>query len=79
MIRAAIYTRFSTQMQSSASIADQIRLCRERAVRDGWEVCQTFEDRAISGASLLRPGLQGLIAGPLRTASTSWSQRLSIA
>ncbi len=63
MIRAAIYARFSTQMQSSASIADQIRLCRERAVRDGWEVCETFEDRAISGASLLRPGLQGLIAG----------------
>ena len=36
MTRAAIYARFSTQMQREASIEDQVRLCRERAERDGW-------------------------------------------
>lgn len=61
MTRAAIYARFSTQMQSQASIEDQTRLCRERAEAEGWRVAELFEDRALSGASLLRPGLQGLI------------------
>ncbi len=63
MTRVAIYARFSTEMQREASIEDQIRLCRERADREGWRIVETFTDRAISGASMLRPGLQGLIDG----------------
>ena len=59
MTRAAIYTRFSSHMQREASIEDQERLCRERAEREGWEVAALFADRALSGASMLRPGLQG--------------------
>ena len=61
MTRAAIYTRFSSRMQREASIEDQERLCRERAEREGWEVAALFADRALSGASMLRPGLQALL------------------
>ncbi|UWQ60411.1 recombinase family protein [Leisingera caerulea] len=60
MTRAAIYARFSSQMQREASIEDQLRLCRERAASEGWRVADNFSDRAISGASMLRPGLQAL-------------------
>lgn len=34
-LRAVIYARFSTDMQRDASIDDQIRSCREHAVRQG--------------------------------------------
>lgn len=60
MTRAAIYTRFSSQMQREASIEDQLRLCQERAECEGWRVADNYSDRAISGASMLRPGLQAL-------------------
>ncbi|ARE85368.1 resolvase [Roseovarius mucosus] len=61
MIRAAIYARFSSQMQSEASIEDQLRICRERAAREGWTVTEEFSDMAISGASMQRPGVQRLL------------------
>ncbi|MCE5974928.1 recombinase family protein [Sinirhodobacter sp. WL0062] len=61
MTRTAIYARFSTQMQREASIEDQVRLCQERATREGWTVTEVFSDMALSGASMLRPGLQGLL------------------
>ena len=55
-VRAAIYARFSTDMQRDASIEDQLRTCRARAKAEGWTVVETYADRAISGASALRPG-----------------------
>src|SRR5829696_8148901 len=39
----------------------RLRLCRERLERDGHSLVQTYVDRAQSGASMLRPGLQALI------------------
>jgi DNA invertase Pin-like site-specific DNA recombinase len=65
MMRTATYARFSTQMQREASIEDQERLCRERAEREGWQVIASFADRAVSGASMMRPGLQALIEGAM--------------
>jgi site-specific DNA recombinase len=62
-MRAAIYARFSSALQSDASIEDQYVMCRERADREGWHVVARFEDRAISGASMVRPGLQALLEG----------------
>lgn len=57
MIRAAIYARFSSDLQNDRSIDDQIALCREVCGREGMSVVSTFEDRAISGSSALnRPG-----------------------
>ncbi|AML51940.1 recombinase family protein [Falsihalocynthiibacter arcticus] len=60
-LRAAIYARYSSDMQNAASIEDQIRLCRIHAEREGWEIVGSYEDRAISGASILRPGIQKLL------------------
>src|SRR5271154_2607906 len=62
MMRVALYARYSTDLQREASIEDQFRLCRGHAERQGWAVVDSYSDRAISGASMLRPGLQDLIA-----------------
>jgi DNA invertase Pin-like site-specific DNA recombinase len=62
MPRAALYARYSSDLQSAASIADQFRVLRERAARDGFEIVAEHSDAAISGASMIgRPGLQCLL------------------
>ncbi len=62
MTRAALYARYSSDAQNASSIADQFRLCREQAEREGWIVGGTYHDAAISGASVtLRPGVQALL------------------
>ena len=61
MPRAALYARYSSENQRDASIEDQLRLCRLHAERQGWTIGDSYTDRAISGASLLRPGIQELI------------------
>ncbi|MCI4590423.1 recombinase family protein [Sphingobium sp. BYY-5] len=62
MNRIALYARYSSDQQSAASIEDQLRICRERAEREGWHVVHSYEDAAISGASMiLRPGIQSLV------------------
>ena len=60
-MKVAIYARYSTDMQSDASIEDQIRQCQEFASREGWQVHNCYTDHAVSGASLMRPGIQMLI------------------
>jgi site-specific DNA recombinase len=60
-LRAAVYARYSSDLSRDASIEDQVRLCRAYAERAGWQVAQVFEDRAISGASAIRPGYQRLL------------------
>ena len=62
MPRVALYARYSSDNQRDASIEDQLRQCRERAAREGWTVAETYFDRAISGASLIRSGIQSLLA-----------------
>ena len=66
MTRVALYARYSSENQRDASIEDQLRLCRLHAERQGWRVIDSYADRAISGASLLRPGVQQLIADAMR-------------
>jgi site-specific DNA recombinase len=61
MTAAAICARYSSDNQRDASIEDQIRLCEERAKREGWAVRQRYTDHALSGASLMRPGIQMLL------------------
>jgi len=62
MTRVALYARYSSDSQRDASIEDQLRQCRERAAREGWTLVETYSDRAVSGASLIRPGIQSLLA-----------------
>ena len=80
-MQAVIYARFSSQLQREASIEDQVRLCQERANREGWQVKEVFSDIAISGASMARPGLQALLdraaSGMLRIVLTEALDRLS--
>ena len=61
-MRAVIYARYSSELQRDASIEDQVRLCVERAKREGWTIVGTYEDRASSGSSMVnRPGIQALL------------------
>lgn len=61
-LRVALYARYSSDNQRDASIEDQLRQCRERAAREGWTIVETYSDRAISGASLVRSGIQTLLS-----------------
>lgn len=65
-MKAALYARYSSDNQRDASIEDQLRICRARAEREGWTIIDSYTDRAISGASLLRPGVQELISDALK-------------
>jgi site-specific DNA recombinase len=60
-LKVAIYARYSSDNQREASIADQLRVCREFAARQRWTVVQEFTDHAVSGATLLRSGFQTLM------------------
>jgi site-specific DNA recombinase len=64
-LNVAIYARYSSDNQRDASIADQLRVCREFAARQGWTTVQEFTDHAISGATLLRSGFQALMRDAL--------------
>jgi DNA invertase Pin-like site-specific DNA recombinase len=81
MSAAAIYARYSSDLQREASIEDQIRICRERAVKEGWAVYKQYSDHGISGASLMRPGIQKLlqdaVQGRFRIVVTESLDRLS--
>ena len=59
--RTVIYARYSSDLSRDASIEDQVRLCRAHAELQGWQVVRVFEDRAISGASAIRPGYQAML------------------
>ena len=59
--KVAIYARYSSDNQRAASIEDQMLLCREAAEREGWKVEACYHDSAVSGASLIRPGIQKLM------------------
>ncbi len=60
-MRAAIYGRHSSSKQSATSSEDQDRICREFALKQGWTVVASYSDPEISGASMMRPGLQKML------------------
>lgn len=62
MTRVALYARYSSDNQRDASIEDQLRICRDQATREGWQVVGCCKDAGISGSSMiLRPGIQSLL------------------
>jgi site-specific DNA recombinase len=66
-MRAAIYARFSSDLQSDRSIADQTALCRTVCDRAGFTLVATYEDRALSGASTgARAGFQAMMQAAAR-------------
>ena len=64
MSAAAIYARFRP-ICSERRRSKQDRICRERATREGLPVYDYYSDRGISGASLVRPGIQKLLRDAL--------------
>lgn len=64
-MRVALYARYSSDHQRAASIADQQRICREFAARQGWALVADYTDAAMSGSSLMRPGFQSLMRDAL--------------
>jgi len=63
MTRAAIYARFSSDLQRDRSIEDQIQVCRDYAERMHFDVVEVYADRAKSGASMHgRDGLAQMLA-----------------
>jgi site-specific DNA recombinase len=61
IVRAAIYARYSTDMQKPTSVADQNRICEALCKDRGYTVVQFFSDDAISGQTDHRPGYQDLL------------------
>ena len=64
-MKVAIYARYSSANQRDASIADQLRVCRAFAERQGWAICEEYTDHAVSGTTLLRAGFQALMRDAL--------------
>lgn len=63
MPSACIYARFSSDRQRTESIADQVRVCRAYAQREGYDVVQVYTDEARSGTNAQgRPGFLQMVA-----------------
>lgn len=60
-MRVAIFARFSTDKQRDASIDDQVDSCRDYAAKQGWQIVEVYSDRAVSGSSMFRPGIEALL------------------
>lgn len=61
--RVAIYARFSSENQRETSIVDQVRRCTQHVERLGGVVVGSlvFEDRALSGATMVRPSFEAMM------------------
>jgi Site-specific recombinases, DNA invertase Pin homologs len=59
--RAVAYVRFSSNMQRDESIDAQIRVIEDFAERNGYVIVDTYEDRAVSGTTDLRPAFQKMM------------------
>ncbi|WP_343061775.1 recombinase family protein [Aminobacter niigataensis] len=60
--RAALYARYSSDLQTDRSIEDQLNLCRSYAVKQGHDIVAEFHDHAKSGASIMgRDALLGMM------------------
>lgn len=78
-MKAVIYARYSSEKQQEISIEGQLRVCQEFAAREGYEVVDTYTDRALSASRDVerREDFQRMIrdsaAGALRWSSSTSS------
>lgn len=64
MKRAALYARYSSELQDARSIDGQFGVLRAEAERRGWRIVEEVSDAAMSGYSLVgRPGIERLLRG----------------
>lgn len=63
MTKVALYARYSSaEHQREDSIDQQLRLLRNRAAAQGWEIVGEYIDKGRSGSNMVRPGLQQMLA-----------------
>jgi len=60
-MRVAVYARFSSDLQRSASIEDQVRVAQTWIADGGHTLVQTYSAAGLSGANMMRPGIQMLM------------------
>lgn len=60
-MKAAIYARYSSENQREASIEDQARNCERACSQHGFQITHRFDDQAMSGAKVDRPGYLALL------------------
>lgn len=60
-MKAALYARFSSDLQRATSIEDQFRNCRKRAELEGWAIVATYADAAMSGTDANRPQYRAML------------------
>lgn len=81
-MRAALYARYSSDLQNERSADDQLAALRQACAARGWTVSAEFADRGVSGAAVItRPGVQALMraagAGDVDVVLTEGLDRLS--
>jgi site-specific DNA recombinase len=65
-MKAALYARFSSDLQRATSIEDQYRNCRKRAEAEGWDIVAKFADQAMTGSDASRPEYQAMLNSAMR-------------
>lgn len=60
-MRAALYARYSTELQREESIDDQLSACERVAQQQGLTVVSRFSDASVSGGKTDRPGYQAML------------------
>lgn len=70
-MRAALYARFSSDLQKQTSIEDQFLACRTFAARQGIKIVDAYDDAAISGASTASRQAWRVQRGDLRSSRST--------
>jgi site-specific DNA recombinase len=65
MTKVALYARYSSENQKDSSIDQQMRLLMQRVEAEGWEIAGVYQDKALSGSNMMRPGVQALLSAAL--------------
>lgn len=61
MKKTVIYARYSSDSQTEQSIDGQLRVCKEYAKKNGYEIVAEYIDRAMTGTNDNRPDFQRMI------------------
>lgn len=61
MKKTVIYARYSSDSQTEQSIDGQLRVCKEYAEKNGYEIVAEYIDRAMAGTNNNRPDFQRMI------------------
>ena len=64
-VKVAIYARYSSDNQRDASIADQLRVCRAFAERQGWTIARSTPTTRCPARRCCAPGFQALMRDAL--------------